>query len=409
MQVRESEFIKRKKPLLKKLAARLSEQYPFVSLLATDSRAKSYMVSRRNTAVREDELLTARGFVAKISDGKHYAEYSFNQISEDLLDEICTQIEQTVLLSKNAVPEGMTENDYLFSEQNVASEENIVFYGSTEYEIDPEEMGDDVILKQLSEIKNRGLDVSERILDCSVLCNYQKYSKLFLSGRKELEQNVMWMTGAISLAAPRGEEIKDYYRGFSNLGGAEVLAQMKNGVEECAHITLELLDSAPMIPGEYDCICAPDVTGMIVHEAFGHGVEMDMFVKKRALAEQFLGQYVASELVTMHDGASAASQTATYFFDDEGTMAQDTVIIEKGILKQGICDLQSALALRTAPTGNGRRESYKRKAYTRMTNTYFEGGSNTKEEMIASVSYGFLGKCQQRYGRPQKLGDSMHG
>ncbi len=390
MQVRESEFIKRKKPLLKKLAARLSEQYPFVSLLATDSRAKSYMVSRRNTAVREDELLTARGFVAKISDGKHYAEYSFNQISEDLLDEICTQIEQTVLLSKNAVPEGMTENDYLFSEQNVASEENIVFYGSTEYEIDPEEMGDDVILKQLSEIKNRGLDVSERILDCSVLCNYQKYSKLFLSGRKELEQNVMWMTGAISLAAPRGEEIKDYYRGFSNLGGAEVLAQMKNGVEECAHITLELLDSAPMIPGEYDCICAPDVTGMIVHEAFGHGVEMDMFVKKRALAEQFLGQYVASELVTMHDGASAASQTATYFFDDEGTMAQDTVIIEKGILKQGICDLQSALALRTAPTGNGRRESYKRKAYTRMTNTYFEGGSNTKEEMIASVSYGFL-------------------
>ncbi len=388
MQVRESEFIKRKKPLLKKLAARLSEQYPFVSLLATDSRAKSYMVSRRNTAVREDELLTARGFVAKISDGKHYAEYSFNQISEDLLDEICTQIEQTVLLSKNAVPEGMTENDYLFSEQNVASEENIVFYGSTEYEIDPEEMGDDVILKQLSEIKNRGLDVSERILDCSVLCNYQKYSKLFLSGRKELEQNVMWMTGAISLAAPRGEEIKDYYRGFSNLGGAEVLAQMKNGVEECAHITLELLDSAPMIPGEYDCICAPDVTGMIVHEAFGHGVEMDMFVKKRALAEQFLGQYVASELVTMHDGASAASQTATYFFDDEGTMAQDTVIIEKGILKQGICDLQSALALRTAPTGNGRRESYKRKAYTRMTNTYFEGGSNTKEEMIASVSYG---------------------
>ncbi len=39
-------------------------------------------------------------------------------------------------------------------------------------------------------------------------------------------------------------------------------------------------------PGEYDCICAPDVTGMIVHEAFGHGVEMDMFVKKRALAEK---------------------------------------------------------------------------------------------------------------------------
>lgn len=145
-----------------------------------------------------------------------------------------------------------------------------------------------------------------------------------------------------------------------------------------------------MVPGEYECICAPDVTGMIVHEAFGHGVEMDMFVKKRALAESYVGQYVASELVTMRDGASAARQTATYFFDDEGTMAHNTVVIDKGILKQGISDLQSALVLGTEPTGNGRRESFKRKAYTRMTNTYFEGGTNTREEMIASISYGFL-------------------
>ncbi len=53
---------------------------------------------------------------------------------------------------------------------------------------------------------------------------------------------------------------------------------------------------------------------MIVHEAFGHGVEMDMFVKKRALAEKYIGEYVASPLVTMHDGAAAASETATFFF-----------------------------------------------------------------------------------------------
>lgn len=42
------------------------------------------------------------------------------------------------------------------------------------------------------------------------------------------------------------------------------------------------------------------------------------------------------------------------------------------------------------PTGNGRRESFERKVYTRMTNTYFLGGDSTPEEMIASVKYGFL-------------------
>ena len=145
-----------------------------------------------------------------------------------------------------------------------------------------------------------------------------------------------------------------------------------------------------MIPGEYSCICAPDVTGMIVHEAFGHGVEMDMFVKKRALAEKYVGEYVASELVTMHDGAAAAREVASYFFDDEGTMAHDTVVIDRGVLKRGISDLQSALTLGTEPTGNGRRESFRRKAYTRMTNTFFEGGKDRVEDMIASIDYGFL-------------------
>ena len=76
--------------------------------------------------------------------------------------------------------------------------------------------------------------------------------------------------------------------------------------------------------------------------------------------------------------------------DDEGTPARDTVIIEKGVLKRGISDLLSAAALGTEPTGNGRRESFERKAYTRMTNTYFEGGTDRVEDMIASVSYGFL-------------------
>ena len=169
MKVRESEFIKRKKPVLKKLIERLSEQYPYVSLLATDSKAKSYMVSRRNTAISENGVLAARGFVAKISDGKHYAEYSFSRISEVLLDEICAQIAETIALSKNAVPEGMTENEYAFPE-----DEKTAFTGSTEYEIDPEEMGDDVILEHLTKIKDRGLAVSDQILDCSVRCNYQK-------------------------------------------------------------------------------------------------------------------------------------------------------------------------------------------------------------------------------------------
>lgn len=88
---------------------------------------------------------------------------------------------------------------------------------------------------------------------------------------------------------------------------------------------------------------------MIVHEAFGHGVEMDMFVKDRALAKRFMGKRVASDLVNMHDGAAAAKECATFLFDDEGTLAQDTRVIENGILVAGYADAVSAARLGVKP------------------------------------------------------------
>ncbi|MDY2606962.1 MAG: TldD/PmbA family protein, partial [Lachnospiraceae bacterium] len=115
-----------------------------------------------------------------------------------------------------------------------------------------------------------------------------------------------------------------------------------------------------------------------------------MFVKDRALAKSYMNKQVASSLVTMHDNAATCNECGSYFFDDEGMISNDTVIIEKGILKSGINDLQSAYILNVSSTGNGRRESYERKAYTRMTNTYFEPGTDTLEEMIKSIKYGFL-------------------
>ena len=93
----------------------------------------------------------------------------------------------------------------------------------------------------------------------------------------------------------------------------------------------------------------------------------------------------------MHDCYSV-DDSATMWFDDEGTLTSDTVVINGGILKKGMCDALSAARLGVKPTGNGRRESYERKVYTRMTNTYFEGAAQnvTLNEMIASIKYGFL-------------------
>lgn len=385
MMVESSEYLRGIKPLLIRLRDRLLEEYPYASILAADSQAKQYSVSKTATTAGMAGLWSGRGFVVKVYDGSGYSEYSFNEISEGQVEEIAAKVKSELIPMGDHLPEGVKRSIYA-----MLADEPIVFADSTEYEIDPAQYGDEKIIQELTRISEAGRGCDEKILDCRAFLNYQRYSKLFLSRNRDMEQNVLWTAGGFSVMASRGEEIKSSYKSFSNLGGVELLRRMQGGVCDAAKVALELLESRPITPGEYDCICTPEATGMIVHEAFGHGVEMDMFVKKRALAEQFVGSQVASELVTMHDGACAAKEVATYFFDDEGVLAKDTVIIDKGILKAGISDAQSAMHLGTAPTGNGRRESYQRKAYTRMTNTFFQGGTDKLEDMIASISYGFL-------------------
>ena len=268
---------------------------------------------------------------------------------------------------------------------------------SSEYVNSPEQVGDEWILSRLREARESAMSADERVFDALLRLSWQKYTKLFMSPRRDMTESLMWTCATVLTFAKDGEKMKDSYRGCSALGGVEVLDRlMSEGVPASVRAAVDLLRCEPIAAGEYDCVCSPDVTGLIVHEAFGHGVEMDMFVRDRALARDYVGRRVASELVSMHDTASGVSEAASYFFDDEGNLASDTLIIDRGILRAGITDEQAAYRLGVSPTGNGRRESFSHKAYTRMTNTYFEPGSDSIEDMIASIDYGFYieeGRC----------------
>ncbi len=373
-----STYLSSVKPLLKTLIERLNALYPYASILAQDSVAQRLGVSKTGVNVSEIGTLTKRGFVIRVHDGRAFSEYAFNEISENNLDDIISAVRRAQA--------GAMGNDPL-PEDDLCS-----LYQEAEYDVDPEEMGAKEIVARLTGLREKALSKSELLLDVASSFTWQKSSKLFLTKNRDLSQSVIWTNGALVALAARGEEIKDYYKGFSKLGGCELINDMENDdvVEKVVSTALELLESNPIPPGEYDCICDPDTTGMIVHEAFGHGVEMDMFVKNRAQAKDFVGKRVASDLVNMHDGAKAANECATYLFDDEGTLACDTLVIEKGILKTGYADSVSANRLKIAPTGNGRRQAYDHKAYTRMTNTFFAPGNDRLSDMIASIDYGFL-------------------
>ena len=373
----------RVKPGLKKLVAALRETYPYASVLAVEDDNRTWGVSRTGVNIASTSWGGGTGFVVRVFDGTGCAEYSFNEFSEEKIPAICGTLARR-LAEQDAALEGFSPLPTPIPADGPAALKK-----ETGWRIDPRELGDEAIVAKITALREKALSMDERVLDAQARVSYRAYRKLFLSEHRDLDQTVMWTNAMVAVIAARGQEIKVAYRPFSVLGGAELLDGMDAGVEETVRQALELLESQPMVPGEYECVCTPEVTGMIVHEAFGHGVEMDMFVKDRALARECVGEYVASRLVTMHDG-SAVDEAATMFFDDEGTLTGDTVIIDKGVLRRGMCDALSAARLGMTPTGNGRRESYERKAYTRMTNTYFQGGEYTPEEIIASVKDGFL-------------------
>ena len=215
-------------------------------------------------------------------------------------------------------------------------------------------------------------------------------SSLFISKNRELTQNYSWVNINIGAVVREGSKVQMGHDGAAYNSVEKSFEVAESKLEKCVKLAEELLNAESIVPGEYEIITEPSITGLIAHEAFGHGVEMDMFVKNRAKAKDFVGEYVASPLVDMHDGASSILSAASYFFDDDGVLAHDTLIIKEGILQTGISDALSALQLGTEPTGNGRRESYKRKAYSRMTNTWFAPGTSSVEEMIKSVKHGYL-------------------
>jgi TldD protein len=173
-------------------------------------------------------------------------------------------------------------------------------------------------------------------------------------------------------------------------GGLELLDVTEEELAECAATAASLLSADSVPPGTYDVISDPLTTGTIAHEAFGHGVETDMFVKERARAAEYVGQRVGSDLVNIFDDPTVPAGYGSYFVDDEGQLASGTAIIRNGIFQRGITDLYSATRLGIPRSANGRRESVQRKAYARMSNTFFGAGTSTLEELIAGLDDGLL-------------------
>ncbi len=159
-------------------------------------------------------------------------------------------------------------------------------------------------------------------------------------------------------------------------------------VRSAVRLALLSLEADEAPAGTMPVVLGPGWPGILLHEAIGHGLEGDFNRKGTSVFSDKLGKQVAAKGITVVDDGTIRDRRGSLNVDDEGTATNRTVLIEDGILTGYLLDRQNARLMGMQPTGNGRRESYAHPVLPRMTNTFMLGGSDSPDDIVASLDRG---------------------
>jgi TldD protein len=159
-------------------------------------------------------------------------------------------------------------------------------------------------------------------------------------------------------------------------------------VREAVARTTILFEAGPPPAGEMPVVLAAGSSGILLHEAIGHGMEADFNRKGTSIYADRIGKQIAKPFVNIVDDGTNVGARGALNVDDEGNPAGRTHLVENGVLATYMHDAISSRHFKVAPTGNGRRQSYQHPPLPRMRATYMLPGPHRRDEIVASVKRG---------------------
>ena len=251
---------------------------------------------------------------------------------------------------------------------------------------DPKNLSLDEKVSLLREIENaakvKGVSSTQAVYsEMNMLLHYKSSEGL------DLESRMTRMGFFISAVAHRNGVYQTDGEGRSGVGGLEIFERQDPIAlaREVGETAVALLDAGAPKGGSYPVILDQELAGVFVHEAVGHATEGDIILEGDSCLEGKLGQKIGSELVTVKDDPSLM-QNGYYPFDDEGSLAQETVLVENGTLKSFLNSRETAARLGGVPR-NARAEGTDRPV-VRMSNTYIANGDWKLEEILEELGNG---------------------
>lgn len=338
-----------------------------ISALASEQSSLAISIDDRKQDVSEPPLL--RGVVLRAFDGDGFQEHATDGAPPGELLRAARRLRRVARRTGAAPPEGTTRYE-------------------TRCEVDPADVPVQEKFERVRSLQARIRQLHPLGVNARAAYRESVLLQRFQTASGARTQRVVRVVATALLFVAQNGRTEYVYLSKGGTRGVELLDFDAAELERMRDRASAMLSSERIAPGTYDVVTSPEASGLIAHEAFGHGVEMDLYPKGRARSQLYLGKRVASPLATMLDDPSVPGAYGSFFFDDEGHPARPTTVIRDGVYVGGLADDAAALALGVPATPNGRRESYRRKAYARMTNTFFVPGSSTVDDLIAGVDRG---------------------
>ena len=252
-------------------------------------------------------------------------------------------------------------------------------------------IGLDQKIPLLNQLNKEAFESDERITKVQVSMNHSSGAILIVESTGAIHFDRQPMTRLhMSCTAQDGEQRESNGYNLAAREGFEFLttSRLAKLRKEAVDRTLFLFDAKPAPAGTMPVVLGAGASGILLHEAIGHGMEADFNRKGISVYSDRLNQRIAPKGITIIDDGTRAGDRGAINVDDEGIEGQRTTLVEDGILRSYMHDRISAKHYGVTPTGNGRRESFRHSPVPRMRSTYMCSGEHDPEEIIKSVKRG---------------------
>lgn len=316
------------------------------------------------------------GFVRALYKGG-WGEVSFNNL-EDIEKYVAIAIKQAKMVGKGEsflAPVPVVEDSVLLELIN-----------------DPRNMSFEDKINLFKKYNDIVLEYNENIKS-SAIRYLEKFTKLTFanSDGSYIYQEKMDLSGGVSAIAFKDGNTQASAANFGSTNDFSVALNIEERIKKACQMAIDLLSAPKVKAGQYPVIVNPNMTGLFIHEAFGHLSEADDTADNETLKELMtLGKDIANPKFNVYDSGTVKGTRGYLCYDDEGVKTEKTYLIRDGKLCGRLHSRESAAKMGEAPTGSARALSYKFPPICRMRNTSVEAGDAELEDMIKGIDLGLI-------------------